>query len=253
MESRSIKNWTAEQRITAVKDMFNSITPHYDLLNRVLSARRDVSWRKFVVTRIPAQAERILDLATGTGDLAIEIARGLPQGRVTGADFVPKMMEPAQLKTQSKGLSSRINYVAADATKLPFPSHEFDVVTIAFGLRNIPDRFAALQEMKRVVKPGGKLITLEMTFPKSLGLRGFFKWYLNHVIPTVGGIISGNRQAYSYLPESIQDFLTPDQLSELFKSSGFESVRAFPLTFGLTYVHEGIAAGHHNLQTVLKC
>ncbi len=241
MESRLLKKWTAEQRISAVKDMFNSISPNYDLLNRILSGRRDVAWRRFVVKRIPANAEKILDLATGTGDLAIAIAGVLPQARVTAADFVVKMMRPAQLKTRSKGLSSRIEYVAADATRLPFQSHEFDVVTIAFGLRNIPDRLIALQEMKRVVKPGGKVITLEMTFPKNLGLRSFFKWYLNHIIPLVGGLISGNRQAYTYLPESIQDFLTPDQLSELFESSGFRSVQAFPLTFGLTYVHEGIA------------
>jgi demethylmenaquinone methyltransferase/2-methoxy-6-polyprenyl-1,4-benzoquinol methylase len=240
MELKPLKNWTPDERISAVKNIFNTITPHYDLLNRIMSGRRDVTWRKFVVKRIPIGAKEVLDVATGTGDLAIAIADGAPGVHVTGADFVKKMMRLAQSKTQNRGFISKIDYVSADATKLPFKTGQFDVATIAFGLRNIPDRLAALNEMGRVVKSGGKVITLEMTFPKNLRLRSFFKWYLNHMIPLVGGLISGNRAAYRYLPDSIQDFLTPDQLSGLFESAGFKSIRTFPLTFGLTYLHEGI-------------
>jgi len=242
MKSTPLKTWTPDERITAVKTIFNTITPHYDLLNRIMSGRRDVAWRKFAVKRIPLNANKILDLATGTGDLAIAIAEGFPKAGITGADFVEKMMRVAKVKTESRHLSDKIDYVAADATKLPFESGEFDAATIAFGLRNIPDRLAALQEMRRVVKPGGKVITLEMTFPRNLRLRNFFKWYLNHMIPILGGMISGSRDAYRYLPDSIQDFLTPDQLSDLFESVGFKSIKTFPLTFGLTYLHEGIAA-----------
>ena len=239
MKSKPLKKWTPDERISAVKSIFNTITPHYDLLNRIMSGRRDVAWRKFAVERIPDNARKILDVATGTGDLAIAIAQGGLDIEVVGVDFVEKMMRLAQQKTKVKGLDQRIDYSAADATILPFNSNEFDSATIAFGLRNIPDRLAALKEMGRVVKKGGKVIALEMTFPKNLGLRNFFKWYLNNMIPILGGIISGNRAAYRYLPDSIQDFLTPDELSDLFECAGFKSINKFPLTFGLTYLHEG--------------
>jgi demethylmenaquinone methyltransferase/2-methoxy-6-polyprenyl-1,4-benzoquinol methylase len=239
MNSEPLKNWTPDERISAVKNIFNTITPHYDLLNRIMSGRRDVAWRKFAVERIPSDARKVLDVATGTGDLAIAIAESKFDIEVVGVDFVEKMMRLAQSKTEAKKLTGKIEYSAADATSLPFNSNEFDSATIAFGLRNIPDRLAALKEMGRVVKKGGKVITLEMTFPKNLRLRNFFKWYLNNMIPILGGIISGNRLAYRYLPDSIQDFLTPDELSDLFESAGFTSTNKFPLTFGLTYLHEG--------------
>lgn len=241
MKSKPLKNWTPDERISAVKSIFNTITPHYDLLNRIMSGRRDVAWRRFAAKRLNPDFKRILDLATGTGDLAIAIAERFPEAKVTGADFVEKMMRLAKTKTIQKGLGDRVEFVAADATRLPYRDCQFDAVTIAFGLRNIPDRLTALKEMKRIVRPGGKVITLEMTFPKNLRLRNFFRWYLNHMIPIVGGVISGNRDAYTYLPDSIQDFLTPEELGDLFKLAGFKSINKFPLTFGLTYLHEGIA------------
>ena len=120
MELKPLKNWTPNERISAVKNIFNTITPHYDLLNRIMSGRRDVTWRKFVVKRIPIDAKEVLDVATGTGDLAIAIADGAPGVHVTGADFVEKMMRLAQSKTQNRGFISKIDYVSADATKLPF-------------------------------------------------------------------------------------------------------------------------------------
>jgi demethylmenaquinone methyltransferase/2-methoxy-6-polyprenyl-1,4-benzoquinol methylase len=125
---------------------------------------------------------------------------------------------------------------------LPFDDNEFDCATVAFGIRNMPDRLKALNEMARVVKPGGKIICLEMTFPRNMGLRRFFKWYLNNVVPLLGGIISRNPGAYRYLPDSIQDFLHPDDLSKLFRQAGLISLSEYPLTFGLTYLHEGIVA-----------
>lgn len=239
IRNKPLKSWSPDERISAVKNIFNTITPHYDLLNRIMSARRDVYWRRFAVKRLPDWAQRVLDVATGTGDLAIEIASQRPKTQVVGADFVEKMMRLAQIKTSEKGLLERIHYVAGDATKLPFADDEFDSATIAFGLRNIPDRLAAIREIARVVKPSGKMIVLEMTFPANLKLRSFFTWYLNKMIPLLGGVISGNPRAYRYLPDSIQDFLSPAELSELFEQAGMKSVRTFPLTLGLTYVHEG--------------
>lgn len=233
-------NWSDEERIHAVKRIFSSITPHYDLLNHIMSGRRDVYWRRFSVSRIHKDAQNILDVATGTGDLAIDIALSLPHCQVVGLDFVPVMMDTAISKTAKKGLSARISYVAGDATFLPFFDNRFDAATIAFGLRNIPNREKALREMMRVVRPGGQVIVLEMTFPKNLRLRRFFSWYLNTAIPMLGYVISGDARAYQYLPDSIQDFLRPDQLTYLLESVGITSIKTFPLTFGLTYVHEGL-------------
>ncbi len=240
LKSKPLKSWSPDERISAVKTIFNTITPHYDLLNRIMSGRRDVSWRRFAVKRLPPDVKRVLDVATGTGDLAIEIATQRSQVEVTGADFVEKMMRLARVKTSEKNLGSQIQYVAGDATRLPFADNEFDSATIAFGLRNIPDRLSAIKEISRVVKPSGKIIVLEMTFPANLKLRSFFTWYLNRMIPLLGGLISGNRKAYRYLPDSIQDFLSPDELTGLFEQAGLHSVKTFPLTFGLTYVHEGV-------------
>ncbi|MCA1959821.1 MAG: bifunctional demethylmenaquinone methyltransferase/2-methoxy-6-polyprenyl-1,4-benzoquinol methylase UbiE [Desulfomonile sp.] len=240
LNDKPLQNFTPNERIALVKRIFNSVTPHYDLLNRLMSARQDVRWRKFTAKRIPTDATRVLDVATGTGDLAIEIAHRRPQVQIAGVDFVERMMRPAQTKTVARGLNGRIAYAAGDALALPFRDDEFDAATIAFGIRNIPDRAAALREMARVVKPGGKVMVLEMTFPKSLGLRRFFEWYLNHVMPVVGRTISGNQEAYRYLPASIQDFLHPDELARLFSEVGLSSVKAFPLTLGITYLHEGI-------------
>lgn len=240
LDHKPLQQFNASERIALVKRIFNSVTPHYDLLNRLMSARQDVRWRKFTAKRIPLNAERVLDVATGTGDLAIEIAHRRPKVQVAGVDFVERMMRPAVTKTAARGLNGRIAYSAGDALALPFRDNEFDAATIAFGIRNIPDRSAALREMARVVKPRGKVMVLEMTFPRSLGLRRFFQWYLNRVMPLVGRTISGNNEAYRYLPASIQDFLHPDDLTRLFSEVGLTSVKAFPLTFGITYLHEGI-------------
>lgn len=240
LETKPLRTWSPKERTRAVKQIFNTITPHYDMLNRIMSARRDVSWRRFAVSRVPETAQRVLDVATGTGDLALDLAGSRVQVRVVGLDFVEQMMRLALKKTVRAGLSERIEYAAGDATNLPFADDEFDCVTVAFGLRNMPDRLRALREMARVVRPGGKLVCLEMTFPRNLGMRRFFRWYLNLVIPLLGEILSGDSEAYRYLPDSIQDFLHPDELEKLFREAELLSVRAFPLTFGLTYVHEGI-------------
>jgi demethylmenaquinone methyltransferase/2-methoxy-6-polyprenyl-1,4-benzoquinol methylase len=238
LEKKPINTWTHEERVAVVKRIFNTVTPHYDLLNRLMSARRDVWWRRFTVRKVPKNATLILDVATGTGDLAIEIARSVG-AEVIGMDFVEKMMTVAREKTASQGLMGKISYAAGDANCLPFRSQLFDAATIAFGIRNIPDPQTALQEMARVVKPGGKVMVLEMTFPRNMRLRKFFQWYLNNIIPIVGKFISGDAGAYRYLPDSIQNFLHPDELTDLFGQVGLVSVKAYPLTLGLTYLHEG--------------
>ncbi len=240
LNNKPLKNWSEQERVIAVKKIFNTITPNYDLLNRIMSGRQDVRWRRFAVSQLPLNAVKILDVATGTGDLAINIAAKRSDTQVTGVDFVERMMRRAVEKSVAAGVEGKISYSAADALNLPFTDNEFDAVTIAFGLRNIPNRAAAIREMARVVRPGGKILVLEMTFPRNLRLRRFFTWYLNTIIPILGSIISGNKAAYIYLPDSIQDFLHPDELTQIFKETGIQFEKAQRLMFGLTYLHVGV-------------
>lgn len=240
LDEKPLYQWSDPEKIAAVKQIFNEVTPYYDRMNHLLSARRDIAWRRFAIRRLPQNAAKILDLATGTGDVALDLVRSQPQLEVVGVDFVQKMLDKAVEKTLLQGAHDRIRYVSADAMSLPFPNDQFDAAIIAFGLRNIPDRAGAIREMARVVRPGGKVITLEMTFPRNLKMRRFFFWYLNRAIPLMGKFAAGNREAYRYLSASIQDFIHPDVLIGIFAEAGLIQVRAFPLTLGITYLHEGV-------------
>lgn len=230
---------TDEEKIASIRKMFGEITPHYDLLNHLLSGGQDCLWRAFAVSKLPEDARKVLDVATGTGDLALDIARKRAYIHVTGLDFVPQMLDKAREKTAKKKLTDRITYLQGDALDLPFEADSFDAATVAFGLRNMPDRTGALREMARVVKPGGRVLVLEMTFPENLGMRRFFSWYFKHVIPFMGSVVSGNRKAYQHLPSSIQDFPEPHELTRYFKQAGIVDVSAHRMTFGITYLHCG--------------
>jgi demethylmenaquinone methyltransferase/2-methoxy-6-polyprenyl-1,4-benzoquinol methylase len=240
MNKKPMKDWSDEERISAVKDIFSKITPSYDRMNRIMSGRRDVAWRRFLVKRIPHNARKVVDIATGTGDVALEIVHKRPQVKVAGLDFVQEMLDLASEKTDQAGVSDKIDYINGDAMSMPFEDSTFDASTIAFGMRNIPDRLGAIKEMVRVVRPGGKVLVLEMTFPKNLKMRKFFYWYLNNVIPALGKVIAGNHIAYNYLSESIQNFIHPDQMRDLFAQAGLQEIKEYPLTLGITYLHEGI-------------
>ncbi len=241
VNKKPLNEWTDEERVASVKKIFREITPVYDRMNRIMSARQDVHWRRFTVRRIPENAGKVIDIATGTGDLAMDIKKKFAGAEVFGVDFVKEMLDLAVLKLKKNNSLNDIYYELGDAMHLPFRENQFDASTIAFGLRNIPDRLGAVQEMARVVKPGGKVMVLEMTFPRNMKLRKFFFWHLNRIIPLLGKIVAKNSPAYTYLPESIQDFMHPDELAEVFKESGLINIKAFPLSFGITYLHEGIA------------
>ncbi|HDR05053.1 MAG TPA: bifunctional demethylmenaquinone methyltransferase/2-methoxy-6-polyprenyl-1,4-benzoquinol methylase UbiE [Candidatus Marinimicrobia bacterium] len=228
------------QHVNNVKQIFKTIKDRYDFLNHLLSGRRDIAWRKAVVKILSPDIKAVLDLAAGTGDLTIEIARRFPDAIVLGADFVPDMLHLAVEK--SKALPKPISYVAADALCLPFPDNHFDAVTMAFGLRNIVRKELALSEMTRVVKPGGIVAVLEMTLPAWWPARLFFHWYLTNVIPFIGSLISRKPSAYEYLSASIHTFLQPEELSVLFSKAGLINIRAKPLTFGICYLHFGTVA-----------
>ncbi len=225
------------KHIQNVKKIFSTITPTYDLLNHLLSGRRDIAWRKALVRVLPQNASSMLDLAAGTGDLTIEMARSFPNARIIGADFVPEMLYFALDKSQS--LKGNTQYLAADALQLPFPDEHFDVVTMAFGLRNILKKREVLAEMTRVLKPGGMVAVLEMTLPAWRPARLFFHWYLSAVLPFLGSLISRKKSAYQYLSASIHSFLQPDELTRLFQDAGLKNVHTKALTFGICYLHYG--------------
>jgi demethylmenaquinone methyltransferase/2-methoxy-6-polyprenyl-1,4-benzoquinol methylase len=209
-------------------------------MNRILSFRQDVRWRKFAVSRIGTEAKLVLDVATGTGDLALEMVKKYPRLEVVGLDFVEKMLLRAREKALKISNYDRIQYLMGDALTLPFADNAFDSVIMGFGLRNIPQKLEALKEMARVVKLGGKVLILEMTYPKNLKFRKFFNWYFRNIIPLWGKIIAHNQNAYQYLTSSVQNFLHPEELTELFYKADLKNVRAFPMTGGIAYLHEGI-------------
>ncbi len=194
-----------EAKAQAIRKMFSEIAPRYDLLNRVLSAGVDQVWRVAAVkAALERNPGRILDLATGTGDIALLLKKVAPESEVVGGDFAPPMLELARKKAEKAGFN--IDFVEADALKLPFPDHRFDAVTIAFGFRNFADYPRALAELYRVIAPGGRLCILEFPPPPRSGLGVLYRFYFTRILPLIGGLVSGSASAYRYLPESVERF-----------------------------------------------
>jgi demethylmenaquinone methyltransferase/2-methoxy-6-polyprenyl-1,4-benzoquinol methylase len=230
------------EHVGVVREIFATIPERYDFLNHLLSLRRDVAWRRAAVRRMRFfNTFRLLDVATGTADLAIEAARRHPNISVTGVDFVPEMLAAGWRKIAAQGLADRIRLVQADAMQLPFPDGSFDAVGMAFGIRNMPDRFQALREMRRVLVPGGRAFILEMNFPQNRLWQGFFAVYLNRLLPGVARLFSGNPAAYRYLGDSILHFPAPPVFLGLMEEAGFSQVTGRGMTFGITRLYSGEA------------
>lgn len=237
----SVSTITQTEHIKIVKEIFSTITKRYDFLNHFLSMRRDVAWRRFAVKKMRfSQTRRLLDVACGTADIALIAATKYPEINVTGLDFVQTMLETGQRKIGKKGLSARIKLVRGDAVSLPFDDGTFDITSIAFGIRNIPDRISALKEMLRVTVPGGQIIVLEMTFSRNSIFRKLYHTYLNRILPNLAKRFSVNAGAYFYLADSIMNFPAPDEFAQLMEEIGFEQVKKYRLTMGITYLHTGI-------------
>jgi demethylmenaquinone methyltransferase/2-methoxy-6-polyprenyl-1,4-benzoquinol methylase len=236
----SVREVTEGERVGMVKDIFSTITSRYDFLNHFLSLRRDIAWRRFAVRKMHFfKTKRFLDIACGTGDLSIEAARRYRKITVNGVDFVREMIHVGREKVDQKKLSGRIQLMHGDAIHLPFRDNTFDVAAMAFGIRNIPDRQAALREMLRVIVPGGQVMILEMTFARNRLFQAFYNVYLNHILPRLARHFSSNPAAYHYLADSIMNFPTPDKFTALMEDVGIENVDAYSLTFGVTYLHVG--------------
>ena len=222
----------------AVRAMFEEIAPSYDRLNHLLSLNIDKRWRRLVVRQLRDLIERpeamALDLCCGTADLTIELAR---HTRVIGCDFCHPMLVLGHQKVGNT--ANRAYLTEGDALRLPFAEGQFDAVTIAFGLRNLAHVEGGLSEMRRVLKPGGRVAILEFSQPVLPLLRPLFQFYFHQILPRIGGLISGSSEAYRYLPQSVRHF--PDQraLAEMMRSVGFESVRYQNLSGGIAALHLG--------------
>jgi demethylmenaquinone methyltransferase/2-methoxy-6-polyprenyl-1,4-benzoquinol methylase len=228
-----------------VRKMFGEIAPRYDMLNHLLSLSIDKWWRRRTVKMVPpnvaADASPILDLCTGTGDLALAYDRAAGgKVEIVGADFCLPMLEIARKKGTKAGTTERMTFVEADAQQLPFPDDEFQIVCVAFGLRNVTDTDRGLREMTRVCRPGGKVAVLEFSQLNIPGLRGLYQWYFKRVLPKIGQWFSGSgHQAYSYLPESVSEFPSGEGLAVKMRAAGLGDVRFTPFTFGVATLYVG--------------
>lgn len=229
----------AEQR-AAVERMFSAIAPRYDFLNRLLSAGRDRVWRREAIraTRLPTDG-KLLDVCTGTADMALEAARQFPTATIAGVDFSGPMIDRGRQKVTGARLAGRVVLSVAPAEALPFPDGAFDAATVAFGLRNVPDRCLALAEMRRVLKPGGRAVVLEFTTPPGRLFRRLYLWYFHRVLPVIGGLLSGHRSAYAYLPASVGEFPPPKELAVWMEQAGFRDVSYRLFTGGIVAIHVG--------------
>ena len=225
---------------TAVREMFSGIAKRYDLLNHLLSLNIDKGWRRKVSNELRDILERedavVLDVACGTGDLSIELDRNA-KARIIGSDFCRPMLTVAQSKRS--GGSGPIPYVEGDALRLPFADGSFDAVTIAFGLRNLASVPDGLAELLRILKPGGRLAVLEFSAPVVPGFGKLFNFYFSHILPRIGGAVSGSRGAYEYLPDSVSKFPDQKRLIDMMGSTGFGPVKFQNLTGGIAALHVG--------------
>ena len=228
-----------KEHATRVRAMFANISARYDLLNHLLSASMDRRWRQRVATQlrsITGERSRILDVACGTGDLALTLFEATG-ARVVGTDFCRPMLELARGKASR--LKRPVPFVEGDALHLPFPDDSFEGVTIAFGLRNLSSFEGGLKELLRVAKPGGIVAVLEFSKPTVPGFRALFQFYFHRVLPLLGGVVSGSKSAYEYLPDSVARFPDQEQLALLMRTLGFENVDYSNLTGGVAAIHSG--------------
>lgn len=227
-----------------VQQMFDSIVPRYDLMNHIMTFGMDFRWRKMMAKHARTLqngelSDFVVDVACGTGDVAFEMERaGVPL--VTGLDYSSGMIAEAKRKAEKR--KSEVNFIEGDAMHMPFEDEKASAATISFGMRNLPDYTAGVREMARIVKPGGKVICLEATPYHRPILKIPFNVYFNHVLPIIGKVVSGEYEAYKYLPDSVKHFPNPDELADTFREAGLVDVKYNLLGFGSVALHIGVKA-----------
>jgi demethylmenaquinone methyltransferase/2-methoxy-6-polyprenyl-1,4-benzoquinol methylase len=223
----------------AVRSMFDRIAPRYDLLNRVLSAGTDVRWRRRAVDFLELEPPlRVLDLCTGTADLLMEAIGRHPRSSGLGVDLAQAMLARGARKLSRRGVASRARLAGGDAERLPVADGCFDAAVVGFGIRNVFDPLAALREVNRALRPGGRFVVLEFSMPAG-ALGRLYRTYFTALLPRIGGLVSGDGSAYSYLPASVQAFPGPREFGALMEQAGFASVCFERLTFGIACLHRG--------------
>lgn len=228
-----------ESKKDQVAEMFDNISPKYDFLNHFLSLGIDILWRRKAIKLLEKdKPEYILDIATGTGDFAIEALKLDPK-KVTGIDISEGMLEVGRKKIRKKDLSEKIELLTGDSEKLLFEDNKFDAVIVAFGVRNFDNLKKGLYEMWRVLKPGGKTVILEFSKPQSFPFKQLYNFYFNTILPKIGRYFSGDNSAYRYLPESVQEFPYGNKFLKTLKNAGFKNTRCISLTFGISSIYIG--------------
>lgn len=223
-----------------VAEMFDHIAPKYDLLNQVLSLGIHKGWRRRTVKKLKALQPRVvMDVATGTGDLAIEVVKQLAPEKVVGVDISAGMMKLGEQKVKEKGLDKIISFQLGDSENLPFENNTFDAITVGFGVRNFAHLEVGMKGMYNALKPGGMLAVLEFSKPHRFPMKQLVNFYYRFVLPLIGRMVSSDKRAYTYLPESIQAFPEGPQFLEVMKKSGFSDVSWQPLTFGVASIYVG--------------
>jgi demethylmenaquinone methyltransferase/2-methoxy-6-polyprenyl-1,4-benzoquinol methylase len=217
--------------------MFDAIAPRYDLLNHVLSAGMDRGWRNRAIDALElTQQARVLDVCTGTGDLALAAVDRHGGASVIGVDFAAEMLRLGLNKVRAASLDRSIRLVRGDAARIPVGDATCDAATIGFGIRNVAEPERALAEIARILKPGGRLAILEFGQPRIPGIRTLYSWYFRYLLPLVGRLVSKHQSAYSYLPASVGTFPPPAEFAKILAATGFSHVQAVPLTFGIVYL-----------------
>lgn len=227
-----------ENKKEQVGRMFDGIAPYYDFLNRFLSLGIDVRWRKQAIAQLdPAQHRRILDVATGTADVAIMTAKVLPEAHITGLDLSAEMLKFGDTKIAKQNLTDRIELLQGDSENLPFEDNSFDALTVAFGVRNYENLERGLREMRRVLRPEGKLVVLEFSRPRRFPIKQLFNFYFANILPFIGRMRSKDPRAYRYLYESVQAFPDGEDFLRILRETGYNSTRCTALTLGISSIY----------------
>nr|WP_192704979.1 demethylmenaquinone methyltransferase [Paenibacillus sp. OAS669] len=231
----------AKSKEEFVHSVFESIAHKYDLMNDILSFRRHKAWRKFTMKKMNVRpGSTAIDLCCGTCDWTISLAEASGTGKMVGLDFSQNMLDFGGKKVREAGLDKQITLVRGNAMELPFEDNSFDYATIGFALRNVPDLVKVIEEMQRVVKPGGMVVSLELSKPTWQPFKGLYYFYFQNILPMLGKLIAKRYEQYKWLPESLIHFPDHKQLADIFRKTGLTHVQAYPLTGGIAALHIGI-------------